>query len=222
MGLQFLSNAGLVVELSGIQAEIIRAVQNISWDAQLWFPIVQRQLLGLRIAATDEQIHAAIVGMIEKQALVLMNPYLPYEAANSNKLSYSDPSLRKMSTSAASESALNQALLSHSWVDEIAPVQDENHESGKLGSDIDVTQVESEIILAIDHIGWFSFLWFPIVHSHRLNLGSRATDAAIHRAFPCLIRKRALIPIHEKPGDKPDWQPEPKALKVASRAMRGL
>lgn len=212
------------MELSVIQAEIIRAVQNISWDAQLWFPVVQRKLLGLRIAATDEQIHAAIVGMIEKQALVLGNPYLPYawEAPNSNESSYLDPSLRKVSTSGASQSALNEALSCHSWVDEITPVQDESHKSRVLGSDIDVTQVESEIILAIDQLGWFSFLWFPIVHRHRLNLGSHATDAAIHRAFLCLIRKRALIPIHEKPGDKPNWQPEPKALKVASCAMRGL
>jgi hypothetical protein len=208
----------LVVESSAVQADIIRAIRNISWDAQLWFPIVQRQLLGLRTDAADEQIHAAIVAMIEKQALVLLNPYLPYtwEAANPREASYADPSLRRISTSAASETALNEALSSNGWVDEIAAaVQGGSHESGAFGSEIEITYLESQIILAIDHLGWFSFLWFPIVHREALNFGSNAPDEYVHRAFPSLIRKHALIPIHEEPGDRPDWQPEPNAFKTA-------
>jgi hypothetical protein len=54
-----------------------------------------------------------------------------------------------------------------------------------------------------------------MVHRQHLNFGSNAPDADVDRAFPSLIRKRALIPIHEEPGNKPDWQPEPSALKAA-------
>lgn len=205
------------MEPSPVQTDIIRAIQNISWDAQLWFPIVQRQLLGLRTDAADEQIHAEIVAMVEKQALVLVNPYLPYdwEAANSNEASYSDPSLRKISTSAASQRLLNEALSSHRWIDEIAAAQREGTGSAALSSDIDVTYLESQIILAIDQEGWFPFLWFPIVHRNPLNFGSDAPDDYVHRAFPSLIRKHALIPIHEEAGDRPNWQPEQEAFKTA-------
>lgn len=202
---------------SAVQADIIRAIQDTSWDAQLWFPIVQRQLLGLRTDAADEQIQTAIVSMVENQVLVPVNPYLPYdwEAPNSNEGPYPHPSLRKISTSAASQKALNEALSSRRWVDEIAAAQGGSHETGVVGSDIDITYLESQIILAVDDLGWFSFLWFPIVNRPALNFGSHAPDDYVHRAFPSLIRKRALIPIHEELGDQPDWQPEPNAFKTA-------
>jgi hypothetical protein len=206
------------VELSALEAEIIRAVQNISWDAQLWFPIVQRTLLELRTDAADEQIHAAVVTMIEKHALVPINPYLPYEweIAISNGILHHDPSLRTISTSADSQTCLVKALSSYGWVDEIAPtVPGGRQRSVVQESALDLTYLESKIILAVEHLGWFSFLWFPVVHREDLNFGSNAPDADVHRAFPTLIRKRALIPIHEEPGDKPDWQPEPSALKAA-------
>lgn len=212
------------MEASDVQADIIRAIQNTSWDAQLWFPIVQRQLLGLRTDAADEQIHAAILSMVENQALVPVNPYLPYdwEAPNSNEGPYSHPSLRKISTSAASQKALNEALSSHRWVDEIATAEGGSRETGVVGTDMDmdITYLESQIILAIDDLGWFSFLWFPIVNRPALNFGSHAPDDSVHRALPSLIRKRALIPIHEELGDQPDWQPEPNAFKTAvSKAL---
>lgn len=206
------------MELSAVEAEIIRAVQNVSWDAQFWFPIVQRELLGLRTVAADEQIHTAIMTMVQKQALVLANPYLPYfwEVANSNEASHSDPSLRKISTSALSQTRLNEAVSSDRWVDEIVIAEQEGgQESGVQESAPDVTYLESQIILASEHLGWFSFLWFPIVDHYSLNFGSHAPEADVYRAFRSLIRKRALIPIHEEPGDKPDWQPDPHILEAA-------
>jgi hypothetical protein len=59
-----------VVELSLVDTEIINAFQRIPWDAQLWFPVVQRKFLNIGADATDEQIHAAFVSLIEKQVVI--------------------------------------------------------------------------------------------------------------------------------------------------------
>ena len=95
----------ITVEEPVLQAEISRAVHKMSWDAQLWFPVVQRQLLVLCTDAADEQIRDAVLAMIENHALVPINPYLPYdwETPISNRTSYPDPSLRRISTSADSQ-----------------------------------------------------------------------------------------------------------------------
>jgi hypothetical protein len=156
--------------------------------------------------------------MIEKHALVPINPYLPYswEIAISNGTSYHDASLRTISTSADAQTCLEKALSSYGWVDEILPAAQKGRQKPVIQESArDATYLESQIILAVEHLGWFSYLWFPIVHRYYLNFGSNAPDADVHRAFPSLIRKRALIPIHEGPGDKSDWQPEPSALKAA-------
>jgi hypothetical protein len=78
-----------------------------------------------------------------------------------------------------------------------------------------VTYVESRILLAIDNIGWYAYLWFPIVHREYLNFGSHTPDSDIHRAFISLIRKGSLLPVHDQPGDMPDWLPSPEAFGTA-------
>jgi hypothetical protein len=205
------------VETSVLETEIIRAAQAVSWYAGLWFPVVQRQLLNIHVDATDEQLHAAVVSLIEKHSLVPINPYLPYswEIADLNDIAQPDPSLRRISTPANSVRCLGNALSSHEWVDEMpVAVRGLGRESG-IESLLDINYLESQIILAIDNKGWFPFLWFPIVDHDALNFGSPAPDDYVHRAFPSLIRKRALIPIHEEPGDEPEWRPEPNAFKTA-------
>lgn len=206
------------MEISVLETEIIRAAQAVSWDAGLWFPVVQRQLLNIRFDATDEQLHAAVVSLIEKHSLVPISPYLPYswEIADLDDISHPDPSLRRISTSANSVRCLENALSSHEWVDEVP--MGATRVDGKWvmqESPLEITYLESQIIVAIDNEGWFPFLWFPIVDRDALNFGSPAPDDYVHRAFPSLIRKRALIPIHEEPGDEPEWQPEPNAFKTA-------
>jgi hypothetical protein len=193
-------------------------MHDIAWDAQLWFPVVQRQLLRLDTDAADEEIHAAIVALIKQQLLVQVNPYLPYtwEPANSKEPANTDLSLRNISTSASSERSLNEALSSHRWVDEIATViQAESQPSRELGFDNEVTYLESQIIIAVEALGWFSFLWFPIVDRDALNFGSKAPDDHVQRACLSLIQKDALVPIREEPGERPDWQPEQNAFKTA-------
>jgi hypothetical protein len=191
----------ITVEEPVLQAEISRAVHKMSWDAQLWFPVVQRQLLALRTDAADEQIHDALLAMIENHALVPINPYLPYdwEIPISNSTSYPDPSLRRISTSADSQRCLQRALSSHDWMDEM-PVPELDGRSKSLKQEsapIGLTYLESQIIVAIEHLGWFSFLWFPFVYRDDLNFGSNAPEGDVHRAVRCLVRKKptsAILP----------------------------
>ena len=36
--------------------------------------------------------------------------------------------------------------------------------------------LESGILVAIDHVGWYAYLWFPVVYREVLNFGSDASD----------------------------------------------
>jgi hypothetical protein len=57
----------------------------------------------------------------------------------------------------------------------------------------DLSVLEAEISVTIDNIGWFAYLWFPIVHREVLNFGSDAPDEQVHAGFGSLIRKGALL-----------------------------
>ena len=41
----------------------------------------------------------------------------------------------------------------------------------------------SEILVTIDHVGWYAYLWFPVVYREVLNFGSNAPDEEIYIAF---------------------------------------
>jgi len=75
--------------------------------------------------------------------------------------------------------------------------------------------LESEIVVAIDHVGWYAHLWFPVVYREVLNFGSDASDESVHIAFGSLIRKGALVIAHEKCGEVPEWELAPGALEEA-------
>jgi len=144
------------VELSLVDTEIINAFQRIPWDAQLWFPVVQRKFLNIGADATDEQIHAAFVSLIEKQ--VVINPCLPDSSKIPAKNDAFDSGSRRGT--------------SHEWVDEISmePLG-VSRESAMKESPTEITYLESEVILAIENEGWFPGLWFPIVDREALNFG---------------------------------------------------
>jgi hypothetical protein len=163
----------------------------------------------------DEDIHAAVVSLIEKGALVQLSPHLPFlwEVANPDEAPATNPSLRKISTSAESEARLQQAVSKHAWVDEPFSREPDRHIA--LGASADISYLESLILLAIDHLGWYAYLWFPIVHREDLNFGSHAPDFEIHRAFLRLVRKGALVPGHDGPGDQPNWLPSPETFRTA-------
>lgn len=205
-------------DISDLEAEILSSLKRISWANQLWFPVVQRRMLGLQSDAADEEIHAAVVNLIKKQALVRISPYIPFEweVANPQEQPGTDPSLRMVSTSAESEAMLQKAVASHPWVDQ----QTRSVPIG-LGSPTDVTYLESQILLAIENEGWFAYLWFPFVERELLNFGSDAPDENIQRAILNLIRKQSLAPRHDEPGDRPDWLPVREAFRAAVYKARG-
>jgi hypothetical protein len=78
-----------------------------------------------------------------------------------------------------------------------------------------VLVLESEILVAIDHVGWYAYLWFPVVYREVLNFGSDASDEEVHIAFGSLIRKGALVLAEEKCGEFPEWDLAPGALEEA-------
>jgi hypothetical protein len=51
---------------SVLEAKILVAIDNIGWYAYLWFPVIQRAILNFGSDAPEEQVHAAIVGLIRK------------------------------------------------------------------------------------------------------------------------------------------------------------
>jgi hypothetical protein len=198
--------------LSGVEAEILQSLKQISWANQLWFPVVQRRVLGLQSDAADEEIHDAVVDLIKKQALVPISPHIPFEweVANLQERPGTDPSLRKISTSAESEARLQRAVESHHWIDELHSTVPNG-----LASPGDVTYLESLILLKIDHEAWFAYLWFPFVERELLDFGSHAPDDEIQRAILNLMRKGSLVPEHDEPCDMPKWLPCGEAFKTA-------
>jgi hypothetical protein len=74
--------------------------------------------------------------------------------------------------------------------------------------------LEAQIVLAIKHVGWYAYLWFPIVYREVLNFGSDAPDEEVHTAFASLIHKGALVVTQEK-GEIPEWKLAPGALTAA-------
>jgi hypothetical protein len=79
--------------------------------------------------------------------------------------------------------------------------------------------LESEILVTIDNIGWYAYLWFPVVYREVLNFGSNASDEQVHVAFGNLIRKGALVMNQENCRDIPEWQLAPGALEEAKETM---
>ena len=87
--------------------------------------------------------------------------------------------------------------------------------SMKNQEQFDLSVLESEILVTIDNIGWYAYLWFPVVYREILNFGSNASDEQVHVAFGSLISKGALVMNHENCRDIPEWQLAPGALEEA-------
>ena len=79
--------------------------------------------------------------------------------------------------------------------------------------------LEAQILVAIENVGWYAYLWFPIVYREVLNFGSDAPDEEVHAAFASLIRKGALVVTQEKWGEIPEWKLAPGALTVARETV---
>lgn len=56
---------------------------------------------------------------------------------------------------------------------------------------------EADVLVTIDHVGWHSYLWFPVVQREVMDFASENPDEEVHAAFASLIRKGALeAPLH--------------------------
>ncbi len=82
-----------------------------------------------------------------------------------------------------------------------------------------ISELEAWILESIDHVGWYAYLWFPIVYRDVLNFGSKERDEDVHAAFLGLIRKDALQVTQAKWSDIPEWKPAPAALKEARELL---
>ena len=83
----------------------------------------------------------------------------------------------------------------------------------------DLTVLEAQILVTIDHIGWYAYLWFPIVYREVLNFGSDAPEEEVHAAFASLIRKGALVVTQTKCGEIPEWKLAPGVLSIAENTV---
>jgi hypothetical protein len=81
-----------------------------------------------------------------------------------------------------------------------------------------LSALESQIPVAIDHAGWYAYLWFPIVYREVLNFSSDAPDEEVRAAFGTLIRKCALLN-SEAQCEVPDWKPATGALESARETV---
>ncbi len=79
--------------------------------------------------------------------------------------------------------------------------------------------VEAAILEAIDHVGWYAYLWFPVVYREVLNFPLEAPDEQVHAAFGSLIRKGALQVTPSKQGEIPQWGAAHGALEVARNVL---
>jgi hypothetical protein len=47
----------------------------------------------------------------------------------------------------------------------------------------ELSVLEAQILVAIDDVGGYAYLWFPIVYREVMNFGSDATDEQVHAAI---------------------------------------
>ena len=57
-----------------LEGRILESIQRVGWEANLWFPFVERKILGLDVNASDHDIQAAVVGLIRESKLIHVYP----------------------------------------------------------------------------------------------------------------------------------------------------
>jgi hypothetical protein len=91
----------------------------------------------------------------------------------------------------------------------------------KENKSFQLSVLEAEILVTIDNIGWYAYLWFPIIQRAILNFGSDTPEEQVHGALVGLIRKGALVdtlakaPAKEIDLDPLQWTLAPGALESA-------
>jgi len=86
-----------------------------------------------------------------------------------------------------------------------------------------LSDLEAWILETIDNIGWYAYLWFPVVYREILNFGDDARDEEVFAAFTGLVGKGALIQapsVKWGGADVPQWKPHAQALVIAQEILR--
>jgi hypothetical protein len=90
--------------------------------------------------------------------------------------------------------------------------------------DFQLSDLEAWILETVDNIGWYAYLWFPVIQREVLNFGAIDTpDEEVYAAFSGLVRKAALV---QSPSVKwegtggPEWRPDRRALVIAQEILR--
>jgi hypothetical protein len=91
----------------------------------------------------------------------------------------------------------------------------------KENEHIQLSELEAWILETIDNIGWYAYLWFPVVCHEALNFPDTIPDQEVYGAFSGLIRKGMLQQVQiPRPGYTPEWKPAPAALAAAKDLLR--
>jgi hypothetical protein len=87
----------------------------------------------------------------------------------------------------------------------------------------ELSEREAYIVHSIDHVGWYAYLWFPVVARGALNFGSDDREEDVHAAIASLIERGGLVLKQESLDDNPPgWYPAPGLLEAAERKMREI
>ena len=180
--------------LSPLESEVLRVIKSVGLQEHLWFPIVKRELLDIRSDGSDEQIHAAVVALARKHVIIdvetrCLHPPKWVAVPHVPKV--------EAATAASQSPAVHNEL-------------------GVSAGGLSLSLLEAQIIRAVDHVGWFAYLWFPKVQRELMNFGSDEAEERVHSALVGLSR-RGLLVLTEVVDEYPQWNPTAAGLEAAAK-----
>jgi len=213
-----------------LEQRIVDSIQRVGWEWQstdLWFPFVKREMLGLEVNASDGDIQAAIVELVREKKLIHVYPE-GWRTPNSSPapdirgpilpspgymgLAYRMPMVRP--------GPIERALEKELAVDESrSHVPKVGRDTKQVNwADVELSELEAGIVGSIDHVGWYTYLWFPVVAREALNFGPDDCEEKVHSAIRSLIERGALTFEQESLDDNPSgWCPAPGLLEAVER-----
>lgn len=179
-------------DLSPLEFEVLRVIKRVGLQEHLWFPILKREVLDIRSDGSDEQVHAAVVALARKHAIMDIEA----RCLHPPKWVATPDAPKVEATTASSQPAVH---------DEVETT------AGGLS----LSLLEAQVIRAIDHVGWFAYLWFPKVQRELMNFGSDEVEERVHSTLVGLTR-RGLLVVTEEADECPQWNPTAVALEAAA------
>lgn len=215
-----------------LEKRILGSIQRVGWEWQstnLWFPFVERRILGFDVDASNHDIQEAVVRLIREGKLIhvypegwrtpnlspapdIKGPLLP--APGYLALAYRMPLIPPGPV----ETALAKTDESRS----VIPDAGRNVKKANWAN-AELTELEAYIVNSIDHVGWYAYLWFPMVARETLNFGSDDQEEDVHAAIVSLIERGGLVLKQETSDDNPPgWYPAAGVLEAAELRIREI